>query len=126
MASSPRLAVPAPNYPRSLFFTLPLEIRYLIYGLILDGWEKELHLSRRNGKFQTSKCMGAEDDRESMREREGMNNNYAACGRRLASGWGPHWKCEDSLLASLEEDRLDSSSMLLAPCLPIFQTCHQL
>ncbi|KAH8889459.1 hypothetical protein GQ53DRAFT_216336 [Thozetella sp. PMI_491] len=114
------------NHSQSLFFTLPLELRNAIYILVLGIQRTELHLSRRDGKFQLSVCAGSDDDPESTRELEGADSGYSACAGRAMSQWGPHWKCEAYMLDSLEQGSLRPCSSLRYPFWPIFQTCEQI
>lgn len=131
---------PAFNSSGSPFFNVPIEIRTAIYALVLGGpdvWNRELHLSRHNNVFQLSPCLGEDDNRMHPRSDTGKwpepsldpggLATTATCARRLRSPWGPHWRCEEQMLASLEQATPPNCiTGPFGPFLPMFQVCRQM
>lgn len=87
--------------PASRLFTSPLEIRRAIYIHLINT--AGIHVVRtEQGILRLSACVGPDlyaghtgDERDTpCRTRR---------GRRLASSWGPHWECEESVLRTMGE-----------------------
>lgn len=128
----------ASNHSRPPFLTVPIEIRTAIYALVLGGpeiWNRELHLSCHNNVFQLSPCLGMDENRMNSRTDSGEipDDTYPhgygevrVAARRLRSTWGPHWRCEEHMLASFERAASDGIPGLFGLFLPIFLVCRQM
>jgi hypothetical protein len=94
---------------QSALLRAPLEIRREIYGHLITP----PHLSVRDGKLQRVPCVGSLEiwqDHNNGWERRPANDHdegLATWGRRLASSWVPHWRCQELADGTREDDVKD-------------------
>ncbi|KAK8102368.1 hypothetical protein PG984_015514 [Apiospora sp. TS-2023a] len=96
----------------SAFFLVPLEIRRAVYASLVDIDGIHITLSPDgDGRVRLTRCLNPDLGAEHVgleRKPDGDDPNKQIWCRRLASGWGPHWECEEIALAEKAEES-DSS-----------------
>ena len=82
-------------------FKLSPELRHAIYSHLIDG--NGLHLLRSpQGQFRLLPCLGSDGPNDHIGKERCPSSTVAIRDpvwiRRLASEWGPHWRCEEAAL----------------------------
>lgn len=92
----------------SALFLVPIEIRRAIYASLVDPFGIHITLSP-DGRVRLTRCLspdlGAQHvgfERRPATDEEDPDRQIWC--RRLGSGWGPHWECEEMALAKGTEE----------------------
>lgn len=103
------------------FFRLPLEIRRAVYSHLINA--AGFHIvpnASKEGRPRLLPCLGpdlyAHSDGMDRRSGAGYNIRDPVWIRRLASTWGPHWRCEEEARADAGRRREIEHATLLRVC----------